>query len=80
VPDIAPGKEERFRRLQRSLAVSDWVDRVIEATEPSGDAASQRPRGNPAPRPRGLRAGLAARLARLALTLDRRAAGDAFSR
>ncbi len=32
--DVAPGKEEEFRYLECSLALSDWLDRLIEATEP----------------------------------------------
>ncbi len=32
--DVAPGKEEEFHYLERSLALSDWLDRLIEATEP----------------------------------------------
>ncbi len=32
--DVAPGKEEEFRYLERALALSDWLDRLIEATEP----------------------------------------------
>lgn len=35
---IAPGKEQEFRRLQGWLAVSNRLDRLIEATEPSGSA------------------------------------------
>ncbi len=35
-PSIAPGKEEDFRCFQSWLAVSDRLDRLIEATEPSG--------------------------------------------
>ena len=34
--DVAPGKEEEFRYLERSLALSDWLDRLIEVTEPQG--------------------------------------------
>ena len=34
--DVAPGKEEEFRYLERSLALSDWLDRLIEVTEPRG--------------------------------------------
>ena len=133
--DVAPGKEEEFRYLERSLALSDWLDRLIEATEPTGQsepvplladapdpvsvssrqrdsgreamrdriyvdeklrkleqqqlarrpfpAERQREAGaivraaKAAGRPRGLRAGFASRLARLALILHREAATDA---
>ena len=129
--DVAPGKEEEFRYLERSLALSDWLDRLIEATEPIGRpepmlvltaapnlvsvSSWQRdsgrdnmwdriyvddklreleqeqlakhlllvePRSTPcdaecANRPRGLRAGFASRLARIALILHREAATDA---
>ncbi len=34
----APGKEEEFRYLERALAISYWLDRLIEATEPPGQA------------------------------------------
>ena len=36
--DVAPGKEEEFRYLERALALSDWLDRLIEATEPPGQS------------------------------------------
>ena len=36
--DVAPGKEEEFRYLERALALSDWLDRLIEATEPTGQS------------------------------------------
>jgi hypothetical protein len=132
--DVAPGKEEEFRYLERALALSDWLDRLIEATEPTGQpeplpvltaapnlvsvssrqrdsgrdtmwdrfyadeklrkleqerlarcaflAEGQREAGaivraTKATRPRGLRAGFASRLARIALILHREAATDA---
>lgn len=133
--DVAPGREEEFRYLQRALAVSDWLDRLIEATEPPGQSepvpvltaapnlvsvtSRQRDSGRDtmwdrmyvdeklrkleeerlarrafvaerqrevgaivraaksAGRPRGLRAGFASRLARLALILHREAATGA---
>ena len=133
--DVAPGKEEEFRYLERSLALSDWLDRLIEATEPPGQPEpvpvltaapnlvsvssrqrdsgrdtmwdriyvsqklrkleqerlagcaflAERQRGagaivraaKAAGRPRGLRAGFASRLVRIALTLHREAATDA---
>jgi hypothetical protein len=31
---ITPGKEEEFRYLQSWLAESEWLDRLVEATEP----------------------------------------------
>jgi hypothetical protein len=34
--DIEPAKEEEFRYLQSWLAFSDRLDRLIEATGPSG--------------------------------------------
>ncbi len=132
--DVAPGKEEEFRYLERSLALSDWLDRLIEVTEPQGQteppaaltavpdpvsvsswqrdsgrdamwdriyvdeklrdlererlarrslvAERQRVDGaivraaNAVGRPRGLRAGFASRLARLALTLHHEAATE----
>ncbi len=127
--DVAPGKEEEFRYLERALALSDWLDRLIEATEPAGQpepvpgltaapnlvsvSSRQRDSGrdtmwdriyvdeklgrleqerlarrafvaerlraaaaNPG-HPRGLRAGFASRLARIALILHREAATDA---
>ncbi len=133
--DVASGKEEEFRYLERALALSDWLDRLIEATEPPGQpepvpvltaapnlvsvssrqrdsgrdamwdriyvdgklrkleperlagrafvAEGQREAGaiaraaKAAGRPRGLRAGFASRLVRIALTLHREAATDA---
>ena len=36
--DVAPGKEEEFRYLERALALSDWLDRLIEATESPGQS------------------------------------------
>ena len=133
--DVAPGKEEEFRYLERALALSDWLDRLIEATEPQGQpepvlvltaapnlasvSSWQRDTGRdtmwdriyvddklrklererpakhafaaerqleagaivraaePVGRPRGLRAGFATRLARIALILHREAATDA---
>ncbi len=130
--DVAPGKEEEFRYLARSLALSDWLDRLIEVTEqsepvpaltadpdPVSVSSRQRDSGreamldriylderlrelererlagrlltaerqrkvdavvraaNAVDRPRGLRAGFASRLARLALTLHREAAAEA---
>jgi hypothetical protein len=133
--DVAPGKEEEFRYLERALALSDWLDRLIEATEPTGQpepvpvltaapnlvsvSSRQRDSGRDtmwdriyvgeklrelererlagraflaegqrevgaivraakaAGRPRGLRAGFASRLVRIALTLHREAATDA---
>ncbi len=132
--DVVPGKEEEFRYLERSLALSDWLDRLIEVTEPQGQSepvpaltavpdplsvsSRQRESGRDAMwdriyvdeklrelererlarhlfiaerereakrisrpiaagGPRGLRAGFASRLARLALTLDREAAAEA---
>ncbi|MCH7998612.1 MAG: hypothetical protein IIA91_03905 [Chloroflexi bacterium] len=133
--DVAPGKEEEFRYLERALALSDWLDRLIEATEPLGQSepvpvltaapnllsvsSQQRDSGRDivwdriyvdeklqkleqerlarrafvamrqreagaivraaraAGRPRGLRAGFASRLARIALILHREAATDA---
>ena len=132
---MAPGKEEEFHYLERSLALSDWLDRLIEATEPPDQsepvpvltaapnlvsvssrqrdsgrdtmwdrtyvgeklrklvrgrlagrafvAEPQREAGaivraaNATGRPRGLRAGFASRLARIALILHREAATDA---
>lgn len=81
--DVAPGKEEEFRYLERSLALSDRLDRLIEATEPSPEpalppaSASVIPTAAVARAPSGLRAGFAARLVRLALILHREAATDA---
>jgi hypothetical protein len=34
--DVASGKEEEFRYIERAQALSDWLDRLIEATEPTG--------------------------------------------
>lgn len=31
--EITPGKEEEFRHLQRWMAGSEWLDRLIEASE-----------------------------------------------
>lgn len=85
MPDVTPGREDEFRRLRGSLAISDWVDRVVESTERTGDQPvrpalaslrSVRPIAEPA-RPRGLRAGFAAGLARLALSVHPQAAADA---
>ena len=82
MPDVTPGREDEFDRLRGSLAISDWVDRVVESTERTDDGqlrhapASVRPVAGPA-RPRGLRAGFAAGLARLALSVHPQAAADA---
>ncbi len=48
--DVAPGKEEEFRYLGRSLALSDWLDRLIEVTEPPGQSEPA-PALNAAPDP-----------------------------
>ncbi len=81
--DVAPGKEEEFRYLERSLALSDWLDRLIEATErpeesakPASTPASVLSAAKAAGRPRGFRAGFASRLTRLALALHREAATE----
>ncbi len=95
--DVEPGKEEEFRYLERALALSDWLDRLIEATEPIcppeplpvltaapnlvSVSSRQREvgavvRAAKAIRPRGLRAGFASRLTRLALALHREAATE----
>ncbi len=136
--DVAPGKEEEFRYLGRSLALSDWLDRLIDAMEPPDQLGQSEPvpvltaapnlvsvssrqsksgrdtmwdriyvdeklrklepeqlarrafvaerqreasaivrAAKVAGRPRGLRAGFATRLARIALILHREAATDA---
>jgi hypothetical protein len=47
---IEPGKEEEFRHLQGWLASSDWLDRLIEATEAAGESVDVHV---PAPLPHG---------------------------
>ncbi len=79
--DVAPGKEEEFRYLERALALSDWLDRLIEATEPICQpepvpVLTAAPAAKAASRPRGFRAGFASRLTRLALALHRQAATE----
>ena len=39
--EITQGKEEEFRYLQRWLASSEWLDRLIESTEPVPAAFSE---------------------------------------
>ncbi len=81
--EASPDREEQLRRLRRWLAVSDRLDRLIEAAEPPPEpalppaSASVIPAAAVARAPSGLRAGFAARLARLALILHREAATDA---
>jgi hypothetical protein len=41
VLEIAPGKEEEFRHLRRWLASSEWLDRLVESTEPVPAAFSE---------------------------------------
>jgi hypothetical protein len=41
VLEITPGKEEEFRHLQRWLASSEWLGRLIESTEPVPVAFSE---------------------------------------
>lgn len=86
--DVQPGKVEEFLRLSGWLAASDRLDRLIEASEPERQRVVA-PAPAPAPvstvarsasRPRGVRAGCAARLARLALALHRDAAAGAVLR
>jgi hypothetical protein len=84
--NVASGKEDDYRYLRSWLAASDWLDRLIEATEPHRDGVAA-PASAPvstvaqsASRPRGFRAGCAARLARLALALNREAAAGAVLR
>ena len=43
---IEPGKEEDFRYLRGWLASSEWLDRLIAATEPRG-IADTAPTGSP---------------------------------
>ncbi len=81
--DIEPGKEEEFRYLQRSLALSDRLDRLIETTEPLGEPEQASPPtfapiAGAADRPRGFRAAFASRLARLAFALHREATETAL--
>lgn len=86
MPNVASGKEQEYRYLRSWLAASDRLDRLIEATEPDREglaAPSSAPVstvGEAASCPRGLRAGCAARLARLALALNREAAAGAVLR
>ena len=86
MPNVATGKQQEYRYLRSWLAASDCLDRLVEATEPDRDCV---PAPAPAPVstvaesascPRGLRAGCAARLARLALALNREAAAGAVPR
>ena len=87
MPDVTPGKEEEYRYLQRWLAASADLDRLIEATEPQ---ERSRPALVPVPadsaaavgaaRPRGLRAAFASHLARLAIALHPDAATGAVLR
>jgi hypothetical protein len=88
VLDVQPGKVEEFLRFSGWLAASDRLDRLIEATEPQRQrvvAAAPAPApvatvARSASLPRGVRAGCAARLARLALALHREAAAGAVLR
>jgi len=41
VLEITPGKEEEFRHLRRWLASSEWLDRLVESTEPVPAAFSE---------------------------------------
>ncbi len=76
--EVVPGKEEEFRYLQRWLAYSDRLDRLIEVGEPEGEA---QPVPEPMPiisaaadSPHGIRAAFASRLTRIAIALHREAA------
>lgn len=81
-----PGKEDEYRYLRSWLAASDRLDRLIEATEPEREgvvlpaSAPVSTVAEAASLPRGLRAGFAVRLARLALALNREAAAGAVLR
>lgn len=41
--DIVRGKDEEYRYFSRWLAASDWLDRLIEATEPPDEPALSEP-------------------------------------
>ncbi len=82
VPEIEPGREEEFRYLQRWLAASAALDRLIEAAEPPGPpqpaTAPAETLAQTAGAPRGLRARFAAGLAALAVALHPEAAAGAL--
>jgi len=81
VSEASPDREEQLRRLRRWLAVSDRLDRLIEASEQPAGAESAplfvRPAAEATRTSRGLRASFAARFARLAIALHREAAAEA---
>jgi hypothetical protein len=78
---VSDARDERLRRLSRWLAFSERLDRLIEASEaPAAAAPPAHVRAStPAPRAQGVRAGVAAGLARVAVALHREAAADAVA-
>jgi hypothetical protein len=82
VPDAQPGREEELHRLRRSLAFSERLDRLIDASEPPARTvpANTVLASAPARHPPGLRAQLAAALARTALAVHREAAASTVAR
>ncbi len=86
MPNVATDRQQEYRYLRSWLAASDRLDRLIEATEPRRECVAV-PASAPvstvaesASCPRGVRAGCAARLARLALALHQEAAAGAVLR
>ena len=82
MPDLQPGREEELHRLRRWLAFSERLDSLIDASEPA--ARTDHPNtvlaSAPARHARGLRAQLAAALARTALAVHREAAASTVAR
>ena len=82
MPDLQPGREEDLRRLRRWLAFSERLDRLIEASVPLERTVPPNTvlASAPARHARGLRAQLAAALARTALAVHREAAASTVAR
>ncbi|MDP2673816.1 MAG: hypothetical protein Q8Q00_02795 [Dehalococcoidia bacterium] len=82
MPDLQSGRKEELRRLRRWLDFSERLDRLIDASEPPARMvpATTVLASAPARHARGLRAQLAAALARAAVTLHREAAAAAALR
>jgi hypothetical protein len=82
MPDLDPGREEELRRLRRWLALSERLDRLIDAFGPPARTVPPTTvlASAPARHARGLRAQIAAALARTALAVHREAAASTVGR
>ena len=82
MPDLSPGREEETRRLQRWLAFSERLDRLIDASEPPAATvpATTVLASAPVLEARGARARVAVGLALVAVALHREAAASTVAR